>query len=81
MNYHYILQDNYLNDQSHYNYFQYRYMWSDTGSSALNSVGDTRKYHNPEKKFSVGPETSPTRWSSKDYPVKEESSYSWKNGF
>lgn len=56
-------------------------MWSDTGSSALNSVGDTRKYHDPEKKFSVGPETSPTRWSSKDYPVKEESSYSWKNGF
>ena len=58
-----------------------RYMWSDTGSSSLISVGDIRKYHDPEKKFAVGPETSPTRWTSKDYPVKEESSYSWKNGF
>ena len=39
-------------------------MWSDTGCSSHDSDGDIKKYHNPEKKFYVGPETSPYRYQT-----------------
>jgi hypothetical protein len=43
-----------------------RYMWSDTGSSIYDSIGDIKKFHDPEKKIYVGPETPPERWSVMD---------------
>lgn len=51
---------------SYSEYQFYRYMWSDTGSSVYDSLGDIKKFHDPEKKIYVGPETPPERWGAMD---------------